>query len=106
MNIHIYQTSNELTFLLKEGNRTIKKEVYKSKEELSKEFLNFLDKFLKSVRIEITDIKSFKLWQSRDVGFTAKRVLRAIVNALGLSKWLLLHPKNRNIVKPEVYKIE
>jgi len=82
MQLHIYQTSNELTFFLRKGNKTIKKGVYKSKKELSKEFLEFLDKFLKSVKIEITDIESFKLSQSIIIGFTAKRVGKAIVKAL------------------------
>ncbi len=82
MRLHIYQKSEGLTFLLKKEKTTIRKETYKSKKELSKEFLEFLDKFLKSVKIEITDIESFKLSQSMNIGFTAKRVGKAIVKAL------------------------
>lgn len=82
MRLHIYQKPEELTFLLKKRKRTIKKKIYKSKKELSKEFLEFLDKFLKSVKIKITDIESFKLSQSINIGFTAKRVGKAIVKAL------------------------
>ncbi len=82
MKLHIYQTSDELTFLLKKGNKTIKKEIYKSEQELSKEFLIFLDKFFKSIKIKITDIESFKLSQSKNIGFTAKRIGKAIVKTL------------------------
>lgn len=82
MKLHIHQKPSELTFLLKKGKTTIKKETYTPQREISKEFLEFLDKFLKKIKIEITEIKSFKLRQSKDVGFTARRVVKAIVNIL------------------------
>ncbi len=85
MQLHIYQKPDQLTFTLKKKKRVIKKETYRPKKELSKEFLEFLDKFLKKIKMEVTEIKSFKLRQSKDVGFTAKRVIRAIKNALNFA---------------------
>lgn len=82
MILHIHQKPERLTFLLKKRNKTIKKETYGQKKEISQEFLEFLDKFLKKIKIEITSIESFKLRQSKDVGFTARRVVKAIVNIL------------------------
>lgn len=83
--LYIHQKPEELTFTLKKKKRVIKKEIYRPKEELSKEFLEFLDKFLKKIKMEVTEIKFFKLRQSKDVGFTAKRVIRAIKNALNFA---------------------
>jgi len=85
MELYIHQKPDQLTFTLKKKKRVIKKEIYRPKKELSKEFLEFLDKFLKKIKMEVTEIKSFKLRQSKDVGFTAKRVVRAIKNALNFA---------------------
>lgn len=85
MKLYIYQKPDQLTFTLKKKKRVIKKEIYRPKKELSKEFLSILDKFLKKIKVEVTEIKSFKLRQSKDVGFTAKRVIRAIKNALNFA---------------------
>ncbi len=82
MNLIIKYENYQISLILKDKNKVKDTFIFSESEDLARNFLELLDKFLKKCNTSIVSVENIELQEGKNIGLTSSRIVETIVQTL------------------------